>query len=121
MAAITGISGGGFGNLDGVKKLDLVVCKIRSHQLDLMGKLASESTPVWWCVGNLFADALADRGAGAGALPAVEVTRLRQVLDVVCLVQKRLVTLGMHMVKHGLPRAITDVVGVLWRFFPQYT
>ena len=93
------------------RKTELVVCKIRSHQLDLMGKLANESTPVWWCVGNLFADALADRGRVLGALPAAEVTRVRQVLDVVCKVQKRLVALGLHMVRHGLPRTPADGSG----------
>ena len=84
-----------------------------------MGKLAIETTPVWWCVGNLFADALAERGAGAGTLPTAEVTRLRQELDVVCQVQKRLVALGMHMVRHGLPSALADVVGGLVEAVPS--
>ena len=88
------------------KKLVLYVCKIRSHQLEALGKLATETTPGWWCVGNLFADALAERGAAAGALPVAEVTRLRQELELVCQVQKRFVALGMHMLRHGLPRAL---------------
>ena len=96
------------------KKLRLTVNKVTSHVLDggvRPGRCVAGT--IWDCVGNVYADAMAERGSAAAALPPAAVNTYCHTETLTARVQRRLATLGGIMASSKEPRVAPPDDGAL--------
>ena len=96
------------------KKLRLTVNKVTSHVLDggvRPGRCVDGT--IWDCVGNVYADAMAERGSAAAALPPAAVNTYCHTETLTARVQRRLATLGGIMASSKEPRVAPPDDGAL--------